>query len=101
MVLSGAWDPALYSGPVFLGRAERRRLVPRTGIEPVRLFKGRRILSPLCLPISPSRPRLPMHCKPKKKQPRRSGADGEPEATKKNSLARARLILEARPGVEP
>jgi hypothetical protein len=33
------------------------RVVPRTGIEPVRPFSGkRRILSPLCLPISPSRP---------------------------------------------
>jgi hypothetical protein len=30
------------------------RLVPETGIEPVRPFSGkRRILSPLCLPISP------------------------------------------------
>ncbi len=33
-----------------------RRLVPRTGLEPVRPLAGkRRILSPLCLPISPSR----------------------------------------------
>jgi len=32
-------------------------LVPRTGVEPVRSLWGRRrILSPLCLPISPSRP---------------------------------------------
>ena len=31
-------------------------LVPETGIEPVRPFSGkRRILSPLCLPISPLR----------------------------------------------
>jgi len=31
-------------------------LVPETGIEPVRPFPGkRRILSPLCLPISPLR----------------------------------------------
>jgi hypothetical protein len=33
------------------------QVVPETGIEPVRpLFAKRRILSPLCLPISPLRP---------------------------------------------
>ena len=31
----------------------KKQVVPETGIEPVRLVKGRRILSPLCLPISP------------------------------------------------
>ena len=36
---------------------EPTALVPETGIEPVRpLFTKRRILSPLCLPISPLGP---------------------------------------------
>jgi hypothetical protein len=29
-------------------------MVPGAGLEPARLVQGRRILSPLCLPISPS-----------------------------------------------
>ena len=50
-----------------------RLLVPETGIEPVRpLFTKRRILSPLCLPISPL---------------------GQDDI--------AVMTLEARPGVEP
>lgn len=40
--------------------AENRYLVPRAGVEPARPFSGkRRILSPQCLPISPSGRRLP------------------------------------------
>ena len=47
----------------------RACLVPRAGVEPARRLSGkRRILSPLCLPISPSR--RAGHCKPKTKQPR-------------------------------
>ena len=42
-------------------------MVPGTGIEPVRpLFTKRRILSPLCLPISPSRHKARTHCQTKK-----------------------------------
>ena len=50
-------------------------MVPRTGVEPVRPLTGkRRILSPLCLPISPSRRCAPSHCETK--QPRQRNVGG-------------------------
>ena len=45
-------------------------LVPETGIEPVRPLSGkRRILSPLCLPISPSRLSRPLNVRQKQNSP--------------------------------
>ena len=69
----------------------QRALVPETGIEPVRPFSGkRRILSPLCLPISP----LGHAWIVKQKTPFNRGEGA-------SHLAQALRDLEARPGVEP
>jgi hypothetical protein len=45
---------------------DNRRVVPRAGIEPARLVEGPRILSPLCLPFSPSGRVLPTVRHPKR-----------------------------------
>ena len=67
--------------------SETDQMVPETGIEPVRpLFTKRRILSPMCLPISPlghvsyCGTKMPRH---------------------QIMTRHARIFLEARPGVEP
>ena len=77
----------------YLFNSTKPLLVPETGIEPVRpLFTKRRILSPLCLPISPlGQYNLQLLLSNKK----------APTFGAQKSFHDSAKMLEARPGVEP